>query len=540
MSPIPRERAGEEIVVNWRMVTVGAALLTVAFLAAVGIIISSMGGASRDDASASVGARHGLSRKFSNMPVPPAAVRETAEQATRSIPAPEVKPPKQESASSAPVAKKPDPVITKPVPVAAVPQSPLNDEPTDDKPLPFKRFRDSTEAQLTESLARLACELDLESERGTAKALLAQSREDKPHIDQQPILKLLEQRADLRGLPVRKGKSYVTTPKEARMLGSHSRHLHSLLYCLEEAREASEQAKKRASHLSYQSAEVQALHALRDSHLRKPDAVGALVQVLQVEGVECRRILIELLDTIKGKPANEALAQRAIFDCSAEVRQEALRALRSRSADDVRPWLLAGLRHPWPPAADHAAEAIVHLRDRGAIHHLIELLDSPSPTAIYQRDNQWEVQELVRINHLRNCLMCHALSLDPKDSVRGRIPVPGEPIPSRDEYRRKDGDFVRADVVYLRQDFSVMHQVGNPGRWPAMQRFDYLVRRRVLTEEEIKHKVEEMTIDGDYPQRQAVLFALRELTGHEATSAAGWRHWVSKQRQTTQSRDQKR
>ena len=55
-------------------------------------------------------------------------------------------------------------------------------------------------------------------------------------------------------------------------------------------------------------------------------------------------------------------------------------------------------------------------------------------------------------------------------------PPPGGP--TSPQYYDGDGIFVRADVTYLRQDFSVMQSVENPGKWPALQRFDFLVRIR--------------------------------------------------------------
>ena len=39
------------------------------------------------------------------------------------------------------------------------------------------------------------------------------------------------------------------------------------------------------------------------------------------------------------------------------------------------------LRYPWPPAAEHAAEAIVNLGDTDAIGDLRKLVDLPDPSA---------------------------------------------------------------------------------------------------------------------------------------------------------------
>src|SRR5262249_29981030 len=148
--------------------------------------------------------------------------------------------------------------------------------------------------------------------------------------------------------------------------------------------------------------------------------------------------------------------------------------------------LLDGLRYPWAPAADHAAEALVALNDREAIPPLAELLGGPDPAgpaplafhdidrahlayhnidpaqlaaapgspepwrspavalderqgggrrtrlmadpgglpqSIKASDGEvYAVREVVRVNHLRNCLLCHPPSLADGDMVRGAVP----------------------------------------------------------------------------------------------------------------------
>ncbi len=77
---------------------------------------------------------------------------------------------------------------------------------------------------------------------------------------------------------------------------------------------------------------------------------------------------------------------------------------------------------------------------------------------------------------------------------------------------------MRADITYLRQDFSLMERVTKPDKWPQWQRFDYLVRTRELTADEIadhEKKRKRKPAARSYPQREAVLFALRELTGED-------------------------
>ena len=84
-------------------------------------------------------------------------------------------------------------------------------------------------------------------------------------------------------------------------------------------------------------------------------------------------------------------------------------------------------------------------------------------------------------------------------------------------YDRGSGIFVRADITYLKQDFSTVEYVANHGPWPEMQRFDYLVRRRELSTDEIALATDApVGARTSYPQREAVLWALRELTGLNA------------------------
>jgi HEAT repeat protein len=85
---------------------------------------------------------------------------------------------------------------------------------------------------------------------------------------------------------------------------------------------------------------------------------------------------------------------------------------------------------------------------------------------------------------------------------------------------------VRADITFLRQDFSVQQPAfevlaGAPE--PPRLRFDYVVRTRELTLAE-KARLKKQAVDRpSYPQRDAVLFALRELTGRDAgTTTEAW------------------
>jgi len=136
----------------------------------------------------------------------------------------------------------------------------------------------------------------------------------------------------------------------------------------------------------------------------------------------------------------------------------------------------------------------------------------------------------VGINHLRNCLLCHASSHDAADPGRSPVPKPGEPLPVV-YYQSARADAVRADITYLRQDFSAMQIVEKPDKWPNVQRFDYVVRTRELNAGELNQYVNDRAgcDPSDYPQRSAVLFALRELSGEDAgKSSADWRRLLRK------------
>jgi hypothetical protein len=123
-------------------------------------------------------------------------------------------------------------------------------------------------------------------------------------------------------------------------------------------------------------------------------------------------------------------------------------------------------------------------------------------------------------------MLCHAPALGPNDPVRGLVPTPGQPLPppTTPYYQGElGGIFVRADITYLKQDFAVPQPVAKPEQWPVHQRYDYLVRSRYPDKQELGDWLEAKK-QAVYPQREAVLFALRELTGKDAgTSAGAWR-----------------
>ncbi len=242
----------------------------------------------------------------------------------------------------------------------------------------------------------------------------------------------------------------------------------------------------------------------------RPGARRVLVQMLQAENEGERLVLVAELARAPDDRSTVALARRAIFDLSATVRRAAVRALRQRGPDGCREVLLAGLRYPWPPVAAHAAEALVALKDRGAVPRLAELAGAPDPSlpAFDPVTQKHMVRELVRVNHFRNCYLCHPAAPVLAAPVGGLVPQVGKALP-RLYYDSMNGEFVRADITFLRQDFSVCQPVADPGPWPARQRFDFVVRQREATAEEAV-ALQKPAPPG-YPQRDAVLFALSRL-----------------------------
>ena len=146
---------------------------------------------------------------------------------------------------------------------------------------------------------------------------------------------------------------------------------------------------------------------------------------------------------------------------------------------------------------------------------LRNLLDQPDPTLPFlkkQADKEtWMVRELVRLNHHRNCLLCHAPSQSANDVVRGAIPFPGRRFSA---YGRSSDPAVRADITYLWQDFSMLLPVPNAKPWPARQRFDFVAWTRPATPAEVAahqtRKAETPTVRSAH--QQTIYYALRELT----------------------------
>jgi hypothetical protein len=279
----------------------------------------------------------------------------------------------------------------------------------------------------------------------------------------------------------------------------------------------------------------EAMHSLGQRESAAVTRIAALTQIL-MPMTEMHPGLVKYLSTIARVEATRALARLAIFSSEEEVRKAAISALSVRRERDYTEILVRGLHYPWPAVARRAAEAIAKLDRRDLLPQLIGLMEEDDPRSpVKQNVNGKEesvVRELVRVNHHRNCLLCHApgnTGKVSKDAVTAGVPVPGQPLsPPSGGYNNSQPDIlVRVDVTYLRQDFSAFQAVADANPWPEMQRFDFLVRTRVLSEEEATAYREKLKLrqPGEFsPYQRAAVAALREMTGRDTEpTPAAWR-----------------
>src|SRR5262245_52390481 len=258
-----------------------------------------------------------------------------------------------------PVAMTPE-TIAEPTPIAEpAPPAVAKAEPKPEEPAPPAPFRRRKPAPATDDLlhqlARVK-EVDLDAVPGgrESQELFAQARKNKSN-DPHPMPTVLLRRSDLIGLPMRMGEDCHLGKESAEALQTLSRTLRTYLG------EASQAAQQRGVAAARGGAvnttpDVATLKTKIVGDLERkwlvPEAVPTLEQILQAEDKPLRLYMIQLLAQIKGPAASQTLANRAVFDVSDEVREAAVAALGKRDPVEYRDVLLAGLRHPWPAAAE--------------------------------------------------------------------------------------------------------------------------------------------------------------------------------------------
>ncbi len=167
-------------------------------------------------------------------------------------------------------------------------------------------------------------------------------------------------------------------------------------------------------------------------HLRA--GVPALHQILSAEKSAYRLQMAKHFNDVKDPKATHSLIKLALFDVDAEVRIEALNSLDRRPSEGYRDQIMKAFRHPWPPIARHAAQAVVALDMKDAVPDLVALFSQPDPTAPFAVKEKMMVRELVRINHHRNCMLCHPpiseAALADRDTARALATTPVGPVPS--------------------------------------------------------------------------------------------------------------
>jgi hypothetical protein len=357
--------------------------------------------------------------------------------------------------------------------------------------------------------------------------------------------KLLLDRRDLAGMPFLLGPDCSLMPEKAK----------DLLRCSLAMRDALSEATQKDDSGKHAPAGVdRTAHFLWEkisgpgaSVWKKPESLPAMQQILLAETRDFRQRMVIHVSDMVGAQASEILARIAVYDIDPEIRDNAVRALRDRPRAEYRAALQRALRYPWAPAVRHAAHAVAALTLDEMIPELVGLLDAPAPENAYaERIDQGEpkpmVREVVRVNHHRNCLLCHAPIEAGAPELQGGTPtLPVGPVPAPDEplppsrsavyYGPREGvTLVRADITYLRQDFSLLQSVEKPGQWPEQQRFDFLVRTRELSQQDMDYRQEKKAIvqflesNATLTYRQTIAATLRRLTGKNApANAAAWR-----------------
>lgn len=340
-------------------------------------------------------------------------------------------------------------------------------------------------------------------------------------------------RPDLQGLPLLEGGDCKLSPEEGGRLARVSKDLAP-----EAARIAD--VTDRMANVSNDPIRTSALWGSVDVEVEKSRGYdpSGLHQILQVAPPETRGHLVAKLAESADAQATKALVQRALFDLDGGVRAQAVAELERRPEESYTADLLAAFDYPWAPAAEHAADALIAMRRTDLVDELRAIVPKPDPRAPFRGDDgHWYARELVRANHLRNCLLCHAPKVDGGDPLAspaenaidrlntigarvttapvpsGTVPDPYAPLP-RTYYgssQRGSNLLVRADITYLWQDFSVVQNVETlQSGWPKRQRFDYFVRTRRVPVDQAEQ------IAMTYPRerslhRRAATYALRTL-----------------------------
>lgn len=355
----------------------------------------------------------------------------------------------------------------------------------------------------------------------------------------------LSKRDDLRGLPFLMGKDCRTDVNAARHFSEVAQNVQNLLSVVAglgagtRERSSFDDLMEKHFWISLDKAIDNAKKANGPLCQASPEdieraLIAATMQMLATTPEPYRVGLAKRLASMKHADATLALVKLALYAPEEKVLAAALDGLKKHNSQKTKELLLAGLRYPLPVVPMRAAKALVKLDVKTALEDLIQVLEEPDPRmpAIKKTADKdvYVVRESVRINHHHNCLLCHApANTDDMPSGVLSAPVPlldqSLPSPFQGYGQLQSPDiFVRTDMSYLRQDFSLMMKVEKADPWPEMQRFDFFVRTREVTTREAASIVIKLANDTG-ATHLAAQYALRELTGRRPakTTPQAWR-----------------
>jgi hypothetical protein len=268
--------------------------------------------------------------------------------------------------------------------------------------------------------------------------------------------------------------------------------------------------------------------------------LAAMMQICGPTSDSMKLAMVKYIASVSSIDSTQALVKTILFTPEEDARNVAIDALKARRDKDFVDALLQGFRYPWPDVAMRAGDALVKLDRTDLVPQIIDVLDEADPRAPTAKNvngkKEMTVREIVRINHLCNCLMCHAPGQDVQNDpniLTADVTLPGQTPPSSSGYGSHCGPelLVRVDVTYLRQDFSMMLPAADRSLLPEKQRFDYFVRTRTLSEGEVKaykEKFDKLKPGALPPNHQAALAALRRLTGKDTDpTAEAWRKMLA-------------
>ena len=343
------------------------------------------------------------------------------------------------------------------------------------------------------------------------------------------VLANMERRPELRGMPFVMGAACRLDVSKAQSFQTSVEAVRSGMGV--DARSGRSHDKEHAPFWNTYLAETQG-QGIETDH-----GVAALTQILAPEHKTMRADLVQRLKMSNRPEAAKAIARAAIFDADGDVRMAAIKALKDdkrQHSAEVTEVLMQGIRYPMAIVAKRSAQALIMLDRKDLLPQVVEILGEPAPgDPVENGQKVCMVREVVRINHHRNCLLCHPPSLTGStQEVPGVIPIPGTPFPSSPgeaygQAKSNNEPMIRADTTYLRQDFSVMMPVENAAPWPELQRFDFLVRSRPVEGKELamlQQKVQARPADFLSENQRAAIRVLTELSGQRnvAPTQAAW------------------